>query len=213
MSAINTTARKITTKGAKKVALSAMMLAAAGGVASQEAFATFTSQATGGPQQISSGTVTIALGATGPANRLAVNASGLAAGDTVSRAVDLINSGSLNLASVTLTTTASPSTALDTNTSQGLQMAIYRCSSAWTEGGSNPAYTYTCGGTTYTVLASTPVIGSTMALSNLTATTAGSTDHLEVVLTLPGAAPNALEGLTSTITYAFTGTQRNAQAD
>ena len=214
MSAVNTAARKITKRGAKKLALSSLMLAAAGGVASQGAFATFTSTATGGPQTIASGTVTIALGATGAStNRLNINASGLAAGDTVSRSVDLINSGSLNLASITLTTTASPSSALDTNTANGLQMAIYRCTSAWTEAGSNPAFTYTCGGTTSTVLASTPVIGAAMALSNLTATTAGNTDHLEVVLTLPGAAPNALEGLTSTISYAFTGTQRAAQAD
>lgn len=58
------------------------------------------------------------------------------------------------------------------------------------------------------MLASTPVVGSNMTLSNLSALTAGSTDHLRVTLTLPAAAPNSMQGLTSTIQYTFTGTQR-----
>ncbi|HET6794498.1 MAG TPA: TasA family protein [Acidimicrobiales bacterium] len=212
MSVVKSTARKISKQGAKKVALSAVMLAAAGGVASQGAFATFTSTATGGPQTISSGTVTIVLGATGAAtNRLTVNATGLAAGDTVSRSFDLQNTGSIDLASIALTTTASPTSLLDTDATNGLQMVIKSCSVAWTESG--PPYTYTCSGTSNTVVASRAVIGSGIALSGLNALTHGGTDHLEVVLTLPSATGNTFQNLTSTISYAFTGTQRNAQAD
>ena len=36
------------------------------------------------------------------------------------------------------------------------------------------------------------------------------TDHLRVTLTLPSGAPNTLQNQSSTITYAFTGTQRTA---
>jgi spore coat-associated protein N len=54
------------------------------------------------------------------------------------------------------------------------------------------------------------VIGSSLSLSNLSSTTAGATDHLRVTLTLPGAAPNTLQNQSSTISYAFTGTQRAA---
>jgi hypothetical protein len=39
-------------------------------------------------------------------------------------------------------------------------------------------------------------------------TTAGTTDHLRVTLSLPSSAGNSLQGLTSTVQYSFTGTQR-----
>jgi spore coat-associated protein N len=175
-------------------------------------FATFTSS-TSASHTISSGTVSIALGATGPANRLTIGASNVVPGDTIQRAVDLINNGSAsadNLSSIVLNTTASPSSLLDTEATSGLQMVIEKCSVAWTEGGTAPAYTYTCSGTTSTVLASRAVIGSNIALSSLASLTTGSTDHLRVTLTLPTAAPNTMQGLTSTISYNFVGTQRVA---
>src|SRR6266571_7579660 len=184
------------------------VLGAAASIAGLGTYATFTST-TSQSHTIASGTVTIALGATGAStNRLNIGASALAPGDTIQRSVDLINSGSLDLASVTLTTTASPSSLLDTDTTNGLQMVIDKCSQAWTEAG--PPYTYTCGGTSSSVLASRAVIGSNLALSNLSSTTAGSTDHLRVTLTLPSGAGNTLQNQSSTISYAFTGTQRAA---
>jgi hypothetical protein len=126
------------------------------------------------------------------------------------RAVDLQNTGTASLGSMTLTTSASPSSLLDTDTTNGLQLVIDSCSQAWTESGSSPAFTYTCGGTTATVLASHPVIGAAMALSNLTSLTGGNTDHLRVTLTFPSSAGNSLQGQTTAVTYAFTGNQRTA---
>jgi spore coat-associated protein N len=191
-----------------KVLATVALLGAAASIAGLGTYATFTSTASQS-HTIASGTVTIALGATGAStNRLNIGASALAPGDTIQRGVDLINSGSLDLASVTLTTTASPSSLLDTDTTNGLQMVIDKCSVAWTEAG--PPYTYTCGGTTSTVLASRAVIGSNLSLSNLGATSAGATDHLRVTLTLPSGAGNTLQNQSSTISYAFTGTQRAA---
>ena len=192
----------------KKLLATIAVLGAAASIAGLGTYATFTST-TSQNHTISSGTVTVSLGATGAAtNRLNIGASALAPGDTIQRSVDLINSGSLDLASVTLTTTAAPSSLLDTDATNGLQMVIDRCSVAWTESG--PPYTYTCSGTTSTVLASRAVIGSAMALSNLGSTTHGATDHLRVTLTLPSAAGNTLQNQSSTISYAFTGTQRAA---
>lgn len=194
----------------RKLLLSIAAIAAAASIAGLATFATFTSSVSQS-QSISTGTVTIALGATGAStNRLNIGATAVAPGDTIQRSVDLINSGSLNLASLNLTTTATTSSLLDTDATNGLQMAIDKCSVAWTESGVAPAYTYTCSGTTSAVLASTPVIGSNLTLSNLTALTAGSTDHLRVTLTLPSGAGNTFQGLTSTIQYTFTGTQRAA---
>jgi len=189
----------------RKLLASLAVLGAAASIAGLGTFATFTSS-TSASHTVSSGTVTIALGATGAStNRLTVGASAIAPGDTIQRSVDLINSGSIDLASVTLTTNATTSSLLDTDTTNGLQMVIDKCSAAWTESG--PPYTYTCSGTTSSVLASAPVIGSNLALSNLTLT-AGSTDHLRVTVTLPGTAGNSFENLSSTIAYTFTGVQR-----
>ena len=174
------------------------------------AFATFTST-TNASHSVTTGTVTIALGATGAStNRLNVNATAVAPGDTIQRSFDLSNQGSLDLASITLTTTATTSSLLDTDATNGLQMAIDKCSAAWTESGSSPAFTYSCSGSTSTVLSQRAVIGSNLTLSNLGSLTAGATDHLRLTLTLPSTADNTFQNLTSTIQYSFTGTQRAA---
>ena len=159
--------------------------------------------------EFETGTVTIALGATGAStNRLTVGASAIAPGDTIQRSVDLIDQGTIDLASITLTTSASPTSLLDSDTSNGLQMVLDKCSVAWTESG--PPYTYTCSGSTSSVLASRPVIGSTLTLSNLGSLVSGATDHLRVTLTFPSGAGNSLQNQSSTVTYSFTGTQRTA---
>jgi len=192
----------------RKLLVSLAIVAAAASIAGLGTFATFTSS-TSASQSVSSGTVTIALGATGAAtNRLTVGASNIAPGDTIQRSVDLINSGSIDLSAITLTTAATTTSLLDTDATNGLQMVIDRCSNAWTEGGTAPAYTYTCSGTTSTVLASRPVVGSNLTLSNLTALTNGVTDHLRVTLSFPSAAGNTFQNQSSTIQYTFTGTQR-----
>jgi spore coat-associated protein N len=193
---------------ARKLVASVALLGAAASIAGLGTFATFTST-TSANHTVASGTVTIALGATGaPTNRLTVDATALAPGDTIQRSVDLINQGSLDLASITLTTSASPTSLLDSDSANGLQMVIDRCSVAWTESG--PPYTYTCSGSTSSVLASRPVIGSNLALSNLGSLISAATDHLRVTLTFPSGAGNSLQNQSSTITYTFTGTQRAA---
>jgi hypothetical protein len=141
-------------------------------------------------------------------NRLSVGATNVAAGDTIDRAVDLKNIGTIAVSGITLTTTATTSSLLDTDTTNGLQMVIDKCSVAWTE--SAFPYTYTCSGTQSSVLASRQVVGSALALSNLTLT-ANTDNFLRVKLTLPTTAGNTFQNLTSVISYAFTATQRNGQ--
>ncbi len=187
-----------------------LLVGGAASIAGLATYATFTSS-TSANQSISSGTLALTLGTVGTTgNRLTVNATAVAAGDTIQRSFDLTSSGTIDFsATPTLTTTASPSSLLDTDGTNGLQVTIDRCSAAWTEAGTSPAYTYTCGGTLSTVLASQPVIGSGMSLSNLAdLAAAGTTAHLRTTLSLPSGAGNTLQGLSSTITYTFTGTQR-----
>jgi spore coat-associated protein N len=193
---------------AQKLLVTAAVLGATASIAGLGTFATFTSS-TSASHTVASGTVTIALGATGAStNRLNVDANAIAPGDTIQRSVDLIDQGTLDLASVTLTTQATTSSLLDTDATNGLQMVIDKCSQAWTESG--PPYTYTCGGSTSTVLSSRAVIQSGVTLSNLSSLTAGNTDHLRVTLTFPSGAGNTFQNKSSTIQYTFTGTQRAA---
>jgi predicted ribosomally synthesized peptide with SipW-like signal peptide len=193
-----------------KLLLSLAVLGAAASIAGLGTWATFTSS-TSASHTVNSGTVVVALGAVGAANRLTVNATNIAPGDTMQRAFNLSNTGNIDFAGApNLTTTASPSSLLDTDASNGLQMVIDKCSAAWTESG--PPYTYTCSGTTTSVLATRALIGSSIALSNLAdLTTNGSgPDYLRLTLTLPSGAGNTFQGLSSTITYSFNATQRAA---
>src|SRR5580765_4802606 len=166
-----------------KILLTTATLGAAASIAGLGTFATFTSS-TSASQSVASGTLTLTLGATGAStNRLDVGATAMAAGDTLQRSFDLTYAGTVAFSAVSLTSAASPSSLLDTDAVNGLQMVIDRCSVAWTE--SAPPYTYTCGGSTSSVITSQPVIGTDVAMSNLTLT-AASTDHLRLTLTLPG---------------------------
>ncbi len=185
---------------ARKLLLSIAVLGSAASIAGVGTFATFTSS-TSTSHTIASGTLSL----TAPVNRLGTGASPIAAGDTMQRAIDLSYSGTISFGSATLTTSATSSSLLDTDATNGLQIAIDKCSQAWTESG--PPYTYTCGGSTSSVLASRALIGSSIALSNLTLA-AGSTDHLRVTVTLPSSADNTLQNKSSTIDYTFTGVQR-----
>ena len=142
----------------------------------------------------------------GTGQRLSVAATDIAPGDTIQRAVTLTNTGSINMdaSAVRLTTSATTSSLRDTG-GNVLTMTIDKCSVAWTE--SAFPYTYTCGGTTTTVLASSPVIGTNVALANIV-TTPATPNHLRVTLTLPTAADNTYQNQTSVISYSFAGTQR-----
>lgn len=196
-----------------KIGASVAAVGTAAAVAGLGTFGTFTSTTTQAAGPETAGSVVIALGATGAAtNRLDLGATGLVPGDTMQRAFQLSNTGNQSLASITLTTTASPSSLLDTDATNGLQLLIQRCSNVWTEAGTSPAFTYACsgGGTITTVLASRPVIGANVALSSLGSLTNGQTDNLLATLTFPATAGDTLQQKSSTLSFAFTGTQRTA---
>jgi hypothetical protein len=193
-----------------KVLLTLAVLAAGATAVGAGTYASFTSSATAGPLTVSSGTQTLSVPAAGATNRMTVSASNIVPGDTMQRAINLTNSGNVNLSAITLTSSASVSSVLDTDATNGLQIVIDKCSVAWTEAGVSPAYTYTCGGTTTSVLASRAVIGTGVALSNLGATTAGSTDYLRVTLSFPSAAGDSFQTKSSTISFTFNGVQRAA---
>jgi hypothetical protein len=193
---------------------------------------------TAGPQTISSGTVKIAVG---PANDAATGATNIAAGDTIAREADLNSTGAtLANKEITLKFTAAPSSKLDTDPTNGLQVGIKACTVAWTRKVETPppAFKYTCGGAESTVkiggaeTASVSALETTAsALTPLNSLATGGQDYLVFTLTLPEGAPGDLskiaactgtlsgtvttedlQGCSSTLTYNFQATQRNAIA-
>lgn len=190
----------------RKLALSGVLLLLAAALIGGT-FATWMSTVSQA-QTVTSGTVKIELGATGAAtNRLNVATGAIAPGDTIERSVDLTNTGTLALAGVTLTTTATTSSVLDTDTTNGLQMKIDSCSVPWTESGTAPSFSYACSGGTTASVSSQPLIESNLPLGALNALTAAGTDHLRVSLTFPATADDTFQAKTSVISYEFTGTQ------
>ena len=148
------------------------------------------------------------ISADAPGNRLGVGAVGLSSGDAAQRVVDIRNTGTVRLRLVTLTTNASPSSRLDTDRVNGLQLVMDRCPVPWTEHRNvlaRGALGYTCNAATVTVLTSRPVIQNTVALANLNAAP-GAHNYLRVTLTFPRNAPSALQGQFSTIRYTFAAT-------
>lgn len=193
-----------------RIGLTAALLALLGAVSTVTgAFALFTDTETAS-QQYNAGTLTLdPINVNAAGNRLTVAANDIAPQDTIERAVTLVHGGTIDAGSFTLETAASVSSLLDTDTVDGLQVQVDRCSVPWTEAEPTPGvYTYTCGGTTQSVLASTPIIvtpAATLANMDLTA---GASNHLRVLVTFPATADNTFQGLSSTVDFDFSVVQR-----
>ena len=222
----------------RKIALSIALVLGAAGALIGGAFATFTASVTAGPQAITSGSIKLAVG---PVNDAATGATNIAAGDTIAREADLNSTGgTIANKEITLKFSASPTSLLDTDPTNGLQVSVKACTVAWTRKVETPppAFKYTCGGTESTVKiggAETSSVGSlegtAAALTPLNSLGAGGQDYLVFTLTLPSGAPGNLgkvaacsgtsggteatedlQGCSSTLTYTFQATQRNAIA-
>src|SRR5436190_22966284 len=131
------------------------------------------------------------------------------------RAMNLTVGGTVATASLTLTATASLSSALDDGTANGMTFKLEACDQAWDETTSGGIPTYACAGTTSTVVAQETVhtliatghTGGGALTSNLDLT---GVNHLRVTWGLPGAAGNSFQNLNSTIAVTFTTNQRAA---
>lgn len=194
----------LTTTAGKLIA-SASLLGAAAAVAGLGTYGAFTSS-TEASTTVTNATMRIDMVANGGSNNLQVSATGLIPGDKVQRLITLANSGTAELASITLTTAPSAASVLTTDTTNGLQLVIESCDQTWTAGAQGAGYT--CGGTKKSVLASRPVIGTNVALADLSSLTGGETDNLLVTQTLPSSAGDSFQGATATVNFAFTATPR-----
>ena len=193
---------------ARKVVGSLGVLGAAAAVAGLGTFGTFTDSSTPIAATIASGTLSIDV--TQQGFTVPVTTSNFVPGDSLTRAVNLINDGSSPLGSVTLNSTVATPSNLTTDTINGLQLAVKKCSVAWTQGGTAQAPTYTCSGTER-LLGSGPAV-TTMALPSPASLVAGATDYLTFAVSLPVSADNSFQGKSAALSLTFTGTQRTGSA-
>jgi spore coat-associated protein N len=193
---------------ARKVVGSLGVLGAAAAVAGMGTFGTFTDSSTPIASTIASGTLSIDVtqqGFTVPATT-----SNFVPGDSLTRAVNLVNDGSSALGSVTLSTTVATPSVLTTDLTNGLQMAVKSCSVPWVQGGTASAATYTCSGTER-LLGAGPAVNN-YSLSNAASLVAGATDYLTFAVSLPSSADNTFQGKTAALSLTFTATQRTGSA-
>jgi hypothetical protein len=191
---------------ARKVLGSLGVIGAAAAVAGMGTFGTFTDSTAPLNASVTSGTLSLDLNATNSTASLPMNAAGFVPGDSISRSVDLVNSGDLAFAGLSLNSTATVSSLLDTDKVNGLQLAVKSCSTPWTESLTTGVATYTCSGTTTTLVSAPSVTSAT--LPAVASVNPGGKDHLVVTLTLPTSADNTFQGKTSALSVSFTGTQK-----
>ncbi|MFL6097675.1 MAG: TasA family protein, partial [Blastococcus sp.] len=157
---------------------------------------------------VQSGTLNIDVAQQGFA--VPVTTSNFVPGDSMTRAVNLINDGTSALGSVSLNTTVGTPSILTTDATNGLQLAVKKCSVPWTQAGTASAATYTCSGTE-TLVGSGPVV-TNMILASASALTPGGTDYLTFAISLPASADNTFQGKSASLSLTFTGTQRTGSA-
>jgi hypothetical protein len=185
-----------------RVAASVGIALTAAAVAGTGTFGTFSSTATAAPLGVQDGTVVVRVAA-GDGSAAVPLSYSVDPGSSSTQLLDLVNGGSTDLSSITLATAATTSSILDTDATNGLQMAVQSCSVTWSAG--------SCAGTQRTVLASGPVV-RTAALVSPVSLTAGATDHLAVTMTLPSQASNAFGSQTSRLSLVFTAVQRTGSS-
>jgi hypothetical protein len=209
-------------KSAGSVALKVTIVVAAAlggaGMVASNVFAALTATATntsGG--SVTTGTLKLTLApssVTGITGGFTTAITAMGPGDTFNRYIDLSNSGTLDGATPTLQISSSDTGTLTESTTAGLQVVIQACTVAWTNTG-------TCGGTTTSVLASTPVktLKTSATTITLPSVLTGATNFLKISTSLPagnenvinGVLPvNTVQGLTASLTWAFVIQERAA---
>jgi hypothetical protein len=196
---------------ARKVVGSLAVLGTAAAVAGLGTYGNFTDSTTPMNTTVASGTLSIDLTQPAGAYAIPVSITGLVPGDSVTRAVNLVNDGNLGLSAINVVSTATAPSVLTTDTVNGLQLAIKSCSVPWTQGGSPSAPTYACSGTTNTLLTG-PVVNNAGLNNNPASLNAGGTDYLTFSISLPATADNTFQGKSAGISLSFTGAQRSGSA-
>jgi hypothetical protein len=195
---------------ARKVVGSLAVLGTAAAVAGLGTYGNFTDSTTPMNTTMATGTLSINLAQPAGAYAIPVSVTGMVPGDSVTRAVNLVNDGDLGLSSVSVVSSATAPSILTTDTTNGLQLSVKSCSVPWTQGGTSASPTYTCSGTASTVMTG-PVVAN-QGLNNPNSLNPGGTDYLTFSISLPTTADNTFQGKSASLSLSFTGAQRSGSA-
>lgn len=161
--------------------------------------------------QISSGAVTIALKGPGASQSLGIGAQNIAPGDTMAREVQLSDTGTVAIGTVTMAITPSNPNAVLWSGTNGLQLTIQTCSTTWTATQLPDAgYSYTCTGQAQAVYGPTSATSSVQGItlpSSLSSISPGKSTDFVVSLVYPKAAGNSSASEQESLTWTFTATQ------
>jgi hypothetical protein len=187
-----------------RIAASLGVLAAGGAVMGLGTFGTFTDSTTPVDAAVNGGVVSLDLSGPGRLGTVPLAFDGVLPGGATTRTVSIVNDGSSDLASVTMTAVATVSSVLDTDRSLGVQMTVSSCSVPWSPDA-------VCAGAERTVLPDGPVIREA-ALDRPASLAPGGTDHLALTVSLPETAGNEFAGRSSALEFTFTAVQRPGTA-
>ena len=208
---MNTTTRLVERSATRKVVGSLAILGTAAAVAGLGTYGNFTDSTTPMNTTVDTGTLSINLAQPGGAVSIPVTTAGVVPGDSISRAVNLINDGNSPLGSVNVASTVtSPATNLTSDTVNGLQLSVKGCSTAWIQGGTPTAPTYSCTGTERTILSG--AAATSAPLVNPASLAAGGVDNLVFTISLPATADNTFQNKSASLSLIFTGVQRAGTA-
>jgi hypothetical protein len=178
------------------------VLGAVGAVAGLSTFGDFTGATT--PVDTTVDTGVLSIDVTKPV-AVSLDSASMLPGDSSAMPLDLVNDGDVELSSVTFTSAATASSALDADTVHGLQLAVESCSQAWAAAGD----AYTCAGDTSVQYAG-PVVAD-RELRDAASLAAAGVDHLLVTLSLPTTAGESMKNQVSELAMTFTAVQREGE--
>jgi hypothetical protein len=208
---MSTTTRLVERSTTRKVVGSLAILGTAAAVAGLGTYGNFTDSTTPMNTTVGTGTLSIDLAQPGGVVAIPVSTTGLVPGDSITRAVNLINDGGSALGSVTVASAVtSPASVLTTDTVNGLQLSIKGCSVAWTQGGTPTAPTYACSGTERSIVSGPAATSATLV--NPASLAAGGVDNLVFTVALPASADNTFQNKSASLSLTFTAAQRTGTA-
>jgi hypothetical protein len=190
---------------ARKLLGSLGIVGAAAAVAGMGTFGTFTDSTAPLNVSVNSGTLSIALNPANDTASLPMSVANFVPGDSVSRSVDLVNDGTAAFGSLSLVSTATTSSVLDTDKTNGLQLSVQSCAVAWNKTVVNGAAVYTCAPGAKTVVNGPAV--TTAPIATPASLNPNGVDRLVVTLSLPAGADNTFQGKTSALSLTFSGNQ------
>src|SRR3954453_3080794 len=163
---------------ARRVAGSVAVLGVAAAVAGLGTYSTFTDSTTPVTIGAATGVLSLSLQSGGTAATVPFNGGAMMAGDSVSQVLDLVNDGTTAFGSVSMKMSATSSSILDTDLTNGLQLKAQTCSVAWNG--------RTCSGTARTVYSGPMVVAQ--EVTGAASLTPGGIAHLLLTASLPATA-------------------------